>query len=234
MPTAPNNPRGSSGFCEHPAQVAGLLCFGENLSWMSSVASLLTKWPCTLTDCLMCLRYQQAILQPAAKAQTGPRRGQAVKHSPRSLCWCSQWDLDRWAGRLSTAFEWRTVLPFPIRKCHVSDLQREAPAFPVGLMIKAKQQKGTEEGKQLSGFEECEWGLSERRHTDSTQGCIPCVTISAGFPSCSKPQLWTRLPACDENTCVNSRCKEGELELLFIISHMICQKGMYFQTIEHM
>lgn len=32
MSTAPNNPCGSSGFSEHPAQAAGLVCFGKNLS----------------------------------------------------------------------------------------------------------------------------------------------------------------------------------------------------------
>lgn len=39
----------------------------------------------------------------------------------------------------------------------MSYLQCGAPAFPVWLMIKGKQQKGTEEdGKQLLAFEECE------------------------------------------------------------------------------
>lgn len=63
-----------------------------------------------------------------------------------------------WTPELSTIFVCREIfLALSRRKCHVSHLQRGAPAFPVWLMIKGKQQKGTEEeGKQLLAFEECE------------------------------------------------------------------------------
>lgn len=116
------------------------------------------------------------------------------------------------------------------RKCHVSYLQRGAPAFPVWLMIKGKQQKGTEEdGKQLLAFEECEWGLSERKGTDSTPGCIPSVTISVCFPSCSKSQLRTGLSACSEDTHANSGCK-GDLKLIFFIPHIILGNKLYSQS----
>lgn len=155
----------------------------------------------------------------------------AVQHGPGPYTWCTQWDLDPWAGRLSTTFGCRRIfLALSRRKCHVSHLQRGAPAFPVWLMIKGKLQKGTEDGKQLSAFEECEWDLSGRKGTDSTPGHIPRVTISVCFPSCSKSQLRTGLPACSEDTHANSGCK-GDLKLLFFFPHVILGNKMYFQTI---
>lgn len=156
----------------------------------------------------------------------------AVQYGPGPYIWCTQWDLDPWAGRLSTIFGCRRIfLALSRRKCHVSHLQRGAPAFPVWLMIKGKQEKGTkEEGKQHLAFEECEWGLSERKGTDSTPGHIPSVTISVCFPSCSKSQLRTGLPACSEDIHANSGC-EGDLKLLFFIPHRISGSKMYFQTI---
>lgn len=173
--------------------------------------------------------YQSQRLGVARARQSGCW---AVQHGPGPYPRCTQWDLDPWAGRLSTIFGYRRIfLALSRRKCHVSHLQCGAPAFPVWLMIKGKRQKGTEEdGKQLSAFEECEWDLSERKGTDSTPGRIPSVTISFCFPSCSKSQLRTGLPAYSEDTHDNSGCK-GYLKLLFFIPHMILGNKMYFQTI---
>lgn len=193
--------------------------------WLfSNFSEMLTCWGHTPAGC------QSWRLGGAQSQQSGCW---AVQHGPGPYSWYTQWDLDPWDGRLFP-LSWnlcRIFLVLSRRKCHMSYLQCGAPAFPVWLMIKGKQQKGTEEdGKQLLAFEECEWGLSESKGTDSTPGRIPSVTISVCFPSCSKSQLKTGLPACSEDTHANSGC-EGDLKLLFFIPHIILRNKMYFQTI---
>lgn len=226
-----HNPCRISGFSEHPAQVAGLVCFvKKNLSWTNKIAFLLIKWP--HTNYLSSFSEIPRGHGPASCPSQRLRQGRDGHCGTGAYDWCPWWDLDvLWAGRLSTTFaRWRTSLALPMRKCHVSDLQCGAPAFPVWLTTKGKGQKGTEEeGKQLSGFEEHEWCLPERRCTDSTLGHIPCMMISAHFPFCSKCQLWTGLPACHESTHANSRCKR-DFELLFFNPYMICEKKKHISN----
>lgn len=210
--------------------------FGANLTWMSCLFAyeVMAHW--LFVQILWDADRGHAPAGCQSWSLGGAQAWQsgcwAVQQSPGPYTRCTQRDLDSWAGRLSTIFGCRRIfLALSRRKCHVSHLQHGAPAFPVWLMIKGKQQKGAEEeGKQLLAFEECEWGFSERKGTDSTPGHVPSMTISVRFPSCSKSQLRTGLPTCSEDTHANSGC-EGDLKLLFFIPHIILGNKMYFQTI---